>query len=613
MKNLHAGIVAVLAAVILPRPDLQVWEWLRKIGYKVKGQLYNIAAAPYLEEPFRAARDATVRKITMPCPVQSGKSTFIQGLILFFLGVERANICYYSQDDPGVGEFSETRMIPDFEKYLKSIKHPDRNKTKKHLIISVLGNWVAMLAGNNKNNRNSRSARISINDEFALLEAGATEECGKRTNAYKKTNGLHIEIGTPENSGVIDKQGRFQASDAYASWKQSTMHIWHVECPGCKGITPLSNKLYRFDTNETTKPGGKINDEGKYEGGEYDFSALRESIRWQCECGHRIECDSPEYRDMQDTGHYVQTNHKAESKNRGYHYSGFAVRWIDPKDLVISFVQATEIAKRGLHEKLNQVITKDFGEFWHPRQTSLQERKTHVTGGYHLGDSDWEHELIVDGIRRRTLTADVQKDHFYVGVRMWGAGGISKLLHVQRATHWQDIKDIQKKFDVYEGVRTGRVWTPGRVFIDAAWGRYQKHKGDSEVHRHCAKHNWWAIRGQDTNKFRVSMNGRIIERYYSDITPISIGGSLGCKSFSFANPVICGHLDELKAQNGPSWELPDDVPRWYLDQIDNKQPVPRPDGKGLIWEQIGPDHCYDMEKMQLPQAYADKLFAVSTD
>lgn len=600
-QPLHPGILLALARDIEPRRKIPTYQWLQEIGYQVKGSRYSIESTPYLKDIFDATRDSSVRSITAPCPVQTGKTIFIQGVMLEALLEQGDDIIYYAQDVDAVSEFSETRFTPDYEKHAGDQKHSSRDKTKRNLIVTRRGNWVSMLSGDNIKHRRSRSARIAINDEVAVLKDGAASQCGRRTTAYQTTNALHILISTPEDSGFIMPDGQFRPTDFYSYWEDSTKHVWHIVCPSCGGEKVLDLPLYKWETNELTKPGGRVEDD-RYVGGRWDWKQVQATMRWQCECEHQIEIDTPEYREMLATGHYVRTNELADDSNRGYHYPGFAVKWFKVKDVLSRFIKATELAKTGLHDQLRTVITNEMGEFWKPRQGIAEESTLHITGGYMLGLRDWEDEHINErGIRFRNLTVDVQKDHFYAVIRAWAKDGRSRLLHVQVLYNWEEIAELQKAWDIYEGRPYNRrrpsAWKAGRVFIDAGWARYQQFKGDSEVHRFCAKYNWYALRGQDCNKFTVTLKrGVTIDRYYSKIQRIVVAKGTYCMGFSFANQVLCGHLDELRQGHGLEWGIPDDAPDFYLRQLMNKQQVVREDGRGVEYKEFGEDHCFDCFK-----------------
>lgn len=609
---MNGTVLRIIANAVRPRPNHQVWEYLRdQIRYKVKGQIYSVENVPYLRQPFEDLRDNTIRSITMPCPVQSGKTVYIQGGILYFLDVEKANQIYYGQDVDAVGEFSDTRMMPDIEAYLKHLRHPDRNKTKKNLIVTNVGNWLAMMSGDNPKNRRSRSARVVWIDEGAILKSGALPECEKRTSAYQLTNALVVKVSTPEISFELGPGGELKPTDFYSEWEQSTKHIWHTKCPDCGASDILSLKSYKWDTNEETKPGGEETSDG-YKGGTWFAPKFKETVRWICDA-----CDSPQkpnttgYRQMQLSGHYQQTNQIADPTRKGYHYPGFAVKWVDHAGLCLRFVQARDVAKKGLREPLRKVITNDMGEFWKDGDHGIEEITLQAPAGYHLGDADWAEEYVAaNGIRYRNLTVDVQKESFYCGVRMWSKEGASRLLWTEQVGHWEDVFKIQERFDVWKGIqRSTRHWVPGRVYVDAGWVRHQKFKGDSEVQRMCAKYNWWALKGSDVRKFTVRLRkGKTIERYWSAVQNVMVAKGTYCKTFTFANPVLCSNLALLISGQAERWEVPGDAPEWYYQQLKGKRKEPTPDGTGERWVTIGPDHAYDMEKMQLPQCYSDGLF-----
>lgn len=567
----------------------EIYEWLTSIGYEVKGRPYAIDAAPYIRRPFEYAKDPNVRRLVMPCPVQSGKSLFAQGVVLYRAKWHPSNCMYYAQDVPNTEEFSETRMRPDLRKYAPEMLRSGPNAVKKALVVYRNGKWLTMLSGENRKNLQSRSSPLVISDEAAMMHDGRLDEAERRTEAFQQTIAKHILISTPED----------EDTDFHLRWEASTKEEWHLDCPKCSRPTRFDLKAFAWTEDEITRPNGR-----------WRISEVERTVRWRCrECEHEIPADSPQFRDLRlEAGRYVETNPDADPQFRGCHYSGFAVPWKSPTKLVIRFLEANVTAKKGNLAPLREFIRKDLGEFW--RHEEFIERPLHISGGYMMGaDWDGEHSFPAPGggkIRCRNLTVDVQKDHFYCVIRSWGEGGDSRLIWVEIVPTWQHIEELRKRFEVI----------PHRTFVDAGWKRYGARKGDNEVYRMCHKFGWWAIKGADEPDFPVGKDaaGNTVRRPWSlpELRNAGLGSGRAqhCRFMFFSVPTMSAHLDKLKGgESSVSWGLPDDVPEFYRDQICNVIAIERKDGKGVQWENIGDDHCFDAEKMQLVPAYGDGLFS----
>ena len=61
-------------------------------------------------------------------------------------------------------------------------------------------------------------------------------------------------------------------SDLDRAFMAGDQREWHLGCPHCgKAILPDFHKVVRWETNETTKPGGEL-----------DFDAMRKTVRMVC-------------------------------------------------------------------------------------------------------------------------------------------------------------------------------------------------------------------------------------------------------------------------------------------------------------------------------------------
>ena len=569
---------------------LEIWEFAERIGYRVNGKVYDIANVPMLREPFRAARDWRTRRLVMPFPVQLGKTIFMQVAILYGMCEYPRDTMWLGQDDTNTLEFSTTRMQKDIERYASRFLSRNRYDTKNNHVIFRNGTWLAMMSGDNRKNIQSRTAQRVWNDEASILSTGRLEEAERRGEAYQLFDQFHGVISTPEDEGT----------EFHSYWEDSTQEIWSMACKSCGHIQGIRLDAFRWDENDLTRPDGQ-----------WDFDEVAKTIRVQCMCGKQTPiADRKGFSEILSSGQYVVTNPSAPRAHRGFTCSGLSNPRRSPAILITRFLKATQTAKKGIIAPLREVIRKDFGEFWDPGLHATEGEPVQ-TGGYQLGDTDWDEEHVLGPDHRcRNMTVDKQSGYYVVVIRMWAKEGHSRLLYTDQVNDWEGLAKLQEKFGIWPGIKTSRHWVAGRVYVDSAWqGEHRAGmKSDFDVFRKCAKYNWHAIQASPSKEqWAVKVRGRVVQRPWSEIKTHRPVGGVHCRGLHFGVTTISQHLSKLMAQETDvRWETPDNAPEWYLKQIRNKVLI---DGK---YEGRN-DHAWDCEKFQLPQTYIDGLFPVSID
>ncbi len=148
-------------------------------------------------------------------------------------------------------------------------------------------------------------------------------------------------------------------------------------------------------------------------------------------------------------------------------------------------------------------------------------------------------------------------------------------------------------------------WDFQQVFIDAGYATY-------DVYRECATHGWTALMGDRRATFTHKVKGRkSVERFYSPRRKVVLGRDQSCSVFYWSNLNIKDTLARLRRNqnpdNGPVWEVPDDIDEDYLAQMESEHRIKK-NGKWL-WERIGsrPNHLWDAESMQVAAATMLKI------
>jgi hypothetical protein len=118
--------------------------------------------------------------------------------------------------------------------------------------------------------------------------------------------------------------------------------------------------------------------------------------------------------------------------------------------------------------------------------------------------------------------------------------------------------------------------------------------------------------GDKRATFTHKVKGRkSIERFYSPRRKVVLGRGQSCSVFYWSNLNIKDSLARLRRNqerdNGPVWEVPDDIDDDYLAQMESEHRIKK--GGKWSWERIGSraNHFWDAENMQTAAATMLKI------
>jgi hypothetical protein len=240
---------------------------------------------------------------------------------------------------------------------------------------------------------------------------------------------------------------------------------------------------------------------------------------------------------------------------------------------------------RGNLDLLRQFIQKRLADFWSDER---EDERVELDGfGYSVADyasgEKWDDEYV------RFMTIDRQADHFWVVIRAWASDGRSRLLYFDKVDTWERLKVIQETYGV-ENRKTQ---------VDCGFQT-------DEVYKRCAQNGWLALRGDRRDSYPHPTKGKPIYKPFSRYQNVTASDGRKTMVCYFGNLPIKDILHQLRNQKGVSWEIPDDIGREYMRQIDAE--VRRGEGKSAIWKKRHNDnHAVDCESMQIVLASAMKL------
>lgn len=490
--------------------------------------------------------------------------------------------CRLDQTDDDAKDQSESRLQKLFDECIpvRSLYPANRHKKRNNTIHFANGMTLWVLGANNKTNLQRRSIRWLIMDECWRAPTGHMAEAEARVTAFGWLGKC-----------LFMSQGGEEDDDTHRKFETTSMREWTFACPHCHHRQP-----FKWEQVEWSK-------DARDESGEWDFQQVRDTTTMHCvSCNHYFEDSDRTRRELNNTGCYVTTNPKAPKENAGFHWNALcAMSWGRLAEL---YLRAKAAARKGDVSLIQQFYQKRLALAW---REYLEDYRLDIVPGSYLKGETWDGEAGVDAHGRlvpagqpcacplRILTVDCQMDHLFLVVRAWAEDGSSRLIWNERVHTYTDVETVQERFGIH----------PNLVFIDAGYATY-------DVYRECAAHGWTALMGDRRATFTHKVKGRkSVERFYSPRRKVVLGRDQSCSVFYWSNLNIKDTLARLRRNqnpdNGPVWEVPDDIDEDYLAQMESEHRIKK-NGKWL-WERIGsrPNHYWDTEAMQVAAATMLKI------
>ena len=565
------------------------WLWaenhVESIPFSPVPGRFRSENSPWVREPLEALVDPGVRLVSIIASIQCSKTCVGEIGIAFIIANLPGPALWLDQTDEDAKDQSESRLQKLFDEIgpVKNLYPRDRHKKKNAAIQFRNGMTLWILGAHNKTNLQRRSIRWLIGDETWRWPPGHMAEAEARVTAFGWLGKCLFMSQAGEDGD--DTQRKFETTD---------QRVWTFQCPHCGLRQP-----FKWDNIEWSKSARSAEHE-------WDYEEVKRTTVMQCSgCNHCFEDSDRVRRELNASGRFVATNTKAASENVGFHWNALcAMSW---GRLAEMYLRAKAIARQGDFTILKQFYQKRLAIPW--RENAEDYKLEIERTGYQRGEL-WEQEAAFDRRGRiipgpykpeeaaaplRILTVDVQLDHLWAVVRCWSGNGSSRLLWNERILTFEDIAGLQERFTIH----------PNLVFLDAGHAAY-------EVYRQCADHGWIALIGDRRPTFlHKGKDGKSIHRFYSARRKVVLSAKKVCSVFYWSNLNIKDILGRLRRnqrpENGPTWEVPDDIDDNYLAQMESETRV-NENGKWL-WKQIGqrPNHLWDCECMQVVAAVMLKL------
>lgn len=560
------------------------WEWCDQHLYlkdSPMGSRFRSDLTPWLKLPMESYASTESIEDTCQCCVQGAKTTMSLGCMLWAAACDPGPALYYAQTDPDADFMALERFMPALNRLGigGQLTIPDDRSKKTMNYVSLPAGFI-VLAGANKNNLQSKTARRINCDELYLWKQGFLKEAKKRCTKY--WNKKIFKVSTAGNVGEdLDKE--FEAG---------TKEEWHLGCPSCKELSlPILARL-KWD-----------NEGSKRDDGTYDLGELMKSVRYECEhCLSRFIHTSEFSKIANDLGGYIRTNFKNAPRCRSFRWNALCLppHEVSHAQLVVEFVLAKIDSDKGNDLALKEFFQKRMAESWNPQKFSVTRLLPTADPG------EWKDEAY------RFMTVDVQQNSFWVVVRAWSKNGASRGLYAGHLMTWEELDAKQAEYKVKSEV----------VFVDSSFNTH-------EVESECAKRNrvltingrpdwcgWKSLNGEESARksfiYRPAKGKPSVLPY--SWPPTYVKASVGqaaeegkyCKRHLWSNAAIKDILIKLRDGHGATWLGVVGNEEWNK-QMFSERKVKVYNAKGQpkdLWEVIGRalNHLWDCEAEQVVAA-----------
>tara|TARA_R100000027_G_scaffold54802_4_gene43927 strand:+ start:22546 stop:24231 length:1686 start_codon:yes stop_codon:yes gene_type:complete len=551
-------------------------------------------AKPVLDMIF----DPRIRLLMITAAIQTAKSLILELALGHVAANNPGPTMFLNQDDDEAGDEATTRIYPLLESMpaVASLLPPKHRRRKDYC---QLANGMQMwIKGANLSNLQRRSVRWMFGDEWWLWQPGFIEEARSRLTKFGWLS-----------KGVFASQGGHEEDEGHQLIEKLRQLDWGWTCPDCGTWQPWDFNY--IGGKKEGRPGLSWDHCKTADGLAYDEDLVRRCTIMICRnqhCGRPFDDRDAERRRLGRTSRFDEIKAGSEQE-AAVHWN--ALPFESAGELGVQYLRAKKAIRSGDPMPMKKFRQKKLAEKWTevPEDFAIEIQTT----GFRMGDN-WDDEAgllgrtifpppfpneLKESLKPlRVLIADVQRDHFWVGILSFAVGNRSRVRLVQGGLgtdgihSWEDIEELAKEHNI----------VPSLVGIDAGYDT-------NTVYTECAKRGWTALMGEDRDTFRhrVKVDGeyQVYHRFYSPVKRIPMGHGKVCRMHFFSN-LNCKDMVARCLASG-QWQLPDNAPKALKESLESEQ-------RKLIkkkprWVQIGKraNHYWDILSMGAAFSYMLKL------
>lgn len=563
---------------LTPKTRLSPGGWCEryvKLEDSSQSSYFDLSSTPWFEEPMREIVDNRNKEICVTAPVGCGKSTMVEGLLCYLAGEDPGPTLVVGQTDPDICDWAETRLWPTMKNCqpLEGIIPVKRNKVRKSELL--IDGMPIHLTGANLSGLQSKSKRWCIGDEVWMWQPGFIGQLRART--HRRWNGRVVLLG---QAGIVrySEDGEIIGDDFTAAHSLGEQREWGFSCPACDQWQPYRVSQLKYPEKGTTHQRAS-------------------KVQYECEqCLKRWPDVGEVRRNLSSRSCYQVLKAASIPGHISFHLNVLAL-WRNPwSDFVIQWITANEARKRGNIVPLKLLIQKELAEPWQEELSIVRKDLCRVEARR----SDYAEKQKLEGEVVRFATIDVQRDHYWIVIRLWRGDSSSLGVFYSRVETDETLDLLVKKYDI----------SPNQVFIDASFD-------SGRVYDLVVKYGWCGVKGTDRENF-THVRGkagktRKLQRFYSEMKSAAAPAGGRARYFFLCVNQVKDLLQTLREGGGSKWEVVDDIGRDYEEGIDSELKEeflrPKTNQPQIKWvRKKRNNHPWDCETYQVGAALIWGLF-----
>ncbi|GHV06325.1 terminase [Clostridia bacterium] len=391
MKEATQKMLTRVFETLKPPPDITLSEWadeFRRLSSKtsVEPGKWNTDKAPYQREIMNAITDLKTQKVVIMSAAQIGKTDgFILNTIGYFMHYDPSPIMVLQPTLQLAEMFSKNKLTPMLSEtpILSGLVSEKRRDSGNKILQKVFpGGHVTMVGANSPSSLSSHSIRILLADEVDRYPVSAGKEGDPLLLAVKRQttfwNKKEVNTSTPTIKGI---------SRIELEYENSTREVWNVPCPLCGEYQPLEWAGVMFNKENL------------------------DEIEYACvACGGRAS--ETAWKELYTKGKFIAQYPKR--RVRGFHLNSLASLFVNWREIVESFITATEESKKGNIELLKVWTNTEMGQTWEEQGISIEVDEL-------MARREMYNCEVPEGVMLLTAGVDTQDNRFEVEIVGWGA------------------------------------------------------------------------------------------------------------------------------------------------------------------------------------------------
>jgi phage terminase large subunit GpA-like protein len=500
------------------------------------------------------------------CAAQGGKTN--TGLIA---------ACYTLANDPGpfmwtlpaqdeAKTFSKTRLKNCIENCEPVARLLPNGRYGTNILEIEFATAPLILVGTGSGSKVSgKPIRYAFIDEEKDYESGVVEKILKRVRS--KWNSKVWRMSTPSQ----------HEDSIHRAFLAGDQRYYHVPCPKCSKSHAMSHENFGYDAN----------------------GFVIKSVWYECptiDCGYRW-FDTPEDRAMlDDSGYWVAHNPDCDPGDRSWTWSAILPRWVEWRSIALEEINARRALRIGDKGPLRVLMNETFCKPAEEEDTNPDVSIRHFPYKQRAIDDVKRKE---PGEVSRFLTVDrgdeQGDDHRWICLRAWFQDGASRLLYYGKIHTTDNVRAFQLEAEVEDRF----------VMQDSGYDK-------EEVYLESHEYGWLACKGTGESNFshpKKDIKGKTIgyvHKPFSRVQEVMARPRARGRLILLASDRLKDIAAYLRSQQGPAWEIPEDVGPEYLKQLlkETKEEKRNP-FTGQIemrWIARKRNHAWDCEYYQVAMA-----------